>query len=346
MAPTRNILLSHYQYDPLDRLTGTLGLQRFYNNTRLATLIEGERSLRFFEYDAQPLALQQLGATPGTALLATDSQASVLASLAPDASLFAHHYTPYGHRAAVNSLPGMPGFNGEQPEPVTGHYLLGQGYRAFNPVLMRFNSPDNLSPFGKGGINAYAYCQGDPANRTDPTGHFFGFLRNLWKGLRGVKTMKRTPSATHITRSGPAQGVPYIEAPSTRLVSRNTAPIKSTQPPKPVSRKERTRLNAEYNRNNDMIIASNRNIDSDNREFGTLTLNRNRNPEAHDMVMDELALRDNLLDRQHVLSMRLNGLPSYHIETGLPLYTDALATQLSQEKAIAKLRDTSTAMHW
>ncbi|EGH35731.1 hypothetical protein PSYJA_44541, partial [Pseudomonas syringae pv. japonica str. M301072] len=38
---------------------------------------------------------------------------------------------------------------------MTGHYLLGNGYRAFNPVLMRFNSPDSLSPFGEGGVNAY-----------------------------------------------------------------------------------------------------------------------------------------------------------------------------------------------
>ncbi|WP_226489408.1 RHS repeat-associated core domain-containing protein, partial [Pseudomonas sp. B20] len=65
----------------------------------------------------------------------------------------------------------LPGFNGEQPDPLTGHYLLGNGYRAYNPVLMRFNSPDSMSPFGKGGLNAYAYCVGDPVNRVDPNGH-------------------------------------------------------------------------------------------------------------------------------------------------------------------------------
>ncbi|ORC59035.1 hypothetical protein BZK31_12400 [Pseudomonas floridensis] len=27
-----------------------------------------------------------------------------------------------------------------------------------------------MSPFGKGGLNAYAYCLGDPVNRKDPTG--------------------------------------------------------------------------------------------------------------------------------------------------------------------------------
>ena len=35
---------------------------------------------------------------------------------------------------------------------------------------MRFNSPDQLSPFDAGGLNAYAYCSGDPVNRSDPSG--------------------------------------------------------------------------------------------------------------------------------------------------------------------------------
>ncbi len=38
--------------------------------------------------------------------------------------------------------------------------MLGNGYRAYSPVLMRFNSPDSWSPFGEGGVNAYAYIEG------------------------------------------------------------------------------------------------------------------------------------------------------------------------------------------
>ncbi|NOI26757.1 RHS repeat-associated core domain-containing protein [Vibrio mediterranei] len=64
------------------------------------------------------------------------------------------------------------GFNGERKDPVTGCYHLGIGYRMYNPRLMRFHAADSMSPFGKGGINSYAYCLGDPVNKRDPSGHF------------------------------------------------------------------------------------------------------------------------------------------------------------------------------
>ncbi|OEE35448.1 RHS repeat-associated core domain-containing protein [Vibrio anguillarum] len=76
------------------------------------------------------------------------------------------------HGAANPLLANSLGFNGERKDPLTGLYHLGKGYRAYNPVLMRFHACDNMSPFGKGGINSYAYCLGDPINLKDPSGHF------------------------------------------------------------------------------------------------------------------------------------------------------------------------------
>ncbi|EJL88518.1 RHS repeat-associated core domain protein containing protein [Herbaspirillum sp. CF444] len=72
------------------------------------------------------------------------------------------------------------GYNGQRRDPVSGTYHLGNGYRAYNPVLMRFNCPDSWSPFGIGGINPYAYCAGDPINQADSSGHM---STGQWIGL-------------------------------------------------------------------------------------------------------------------------------------------------------------------
>ena len=85
-------------------------------------------------------------------------------------------YTAYGYSERRSNATVL-GFNGERLAVVLASYLLGNGYRAFSPVLMRFHSPDSLSPFGEGGLNSYAYCSNEPVNRRDPTGH--GFERNV-----------------------------------------------------------------------------------------------------------------------------------------------------------------------
>lgn len=79
-------------------------------------------------------------------------------------------YTPYGLKP-IDQQGVKLAFNGETADPLTGNYLLGNGYRAFSPTLMRFLAPDSWSPFGKGGLNTYAYCVGDPVNNVDPGGH-------------------------------------------------------------------------------------------------------------------------------------------------------------------------------
>ncbi|AZE50361.1 hypothetical protein C4K04_4706 [Pseudomonas chlororaphis] len=63
------------------------------------------------------------------------------------------------------------GFNGQLLNAVSGTYLLGNGYRAYSPAMRAFYSPDSLSPFGAGGVSRYQYCNLDPINYTDPSGH-------------------------------------------------------------------------------------------------------------------------------------------------------------------------------
>lgn len=121
-----------------------------------------------------------LGISTGDQLTLTagDGNDSLLWSHAcTETSGSAHAWSPYGSGKPED---GLPGFNGERADPVSGTYHLGNGYRAYNPVLMRFNCPDSLSPFGAGGINAYAYCAGDPVNHTDPSGHL------SWQAITGI----------------------------------------------------------------------------------------------------------------------------------------------------------------
>lgn len=80
----------------------------------------------------------------------------------------ARNYTPYGQAQGVTE--GLTAFVGAYHDPFSGSYLLGNGYRAYSPSLMRFRSADRLSPFGDGGTNAYAYCSADPINNRDPSG--------------------------------------------------------------------------------------------------------------------------------------------------------------------------------
>ena len=80
-------------------------------------------------------------------------------------------YGPYGQHGSPAGQKPLLGFNGERHDPPTRSYSLGQGYRNYCPALMRFQVPDDLSPFAEGGLNTYAYCTNDPVNHLDPTGH-------------------------------------------------------------------------------------------------------------------------------------------------------------------------------
>lgn len=81
------------------------------------------------------------------------------------------------------------GFNGWLQEPAGG-YLLGNGNRAYSPLLQRFFGPDSLSPFGMGGLNAYVYCGADPLNRIDPSGNFsLPILKSSRRLSRKVKAL-------------------------------------------------------------------------------------------------------------------------------------------------------------
>ncbi|MFJ4386274.1 RHS repeat-associated core domain-containing protein [Pseudomonas sp. NPDC089408] len=108
-------------------------------------------------------------------LLAVDIQQSVMGATA---------YTAYGFSPRSDVALG---FVGEWWDIATEGYLLGNGQRLYRPELMRFCSADSISPFGKGGLNSYAYCQCDPVNHVDRSGHdFVRTLQQFFSGVTGL----------------------------------------------------------------------------------------------------------------------------------------------------------------
>jgi RHS repeat-associated protein len=181
--------VSQYRYDAHNHLLGvTRGAQaetlRFYQDDRLSRTEQGDRKIDYLYLNDQPLGQQEQNAPEQTLLLMTDVKNSVLAESGQD-GLQKAVYGAYGERNPDDDLKCLLGFNGEVRDELSGWYLLGRGYRAYNPTLMRFHSPDSLSPFGAGGINPYVYCAGDPINFVDPTGHANRGVNTegLWGGI-------------------------------------------------------------------------------------------------------------------------------------------------------------------
>jgi RHS repeat-associated protein len=199
MSSLSHAPLCRYSYNALDQLIGTtitgeLELRRFYCENRLASEIHGTLFYSFLQHEDKLLAQQQgYGEKLDATLLGTDLQRSVLHTVNPSGQRLSTAYSPYGHSAGRHGCSSL-GFNGERRDPTTGHYLLGLGYRAYNPALMRFNSPDTLGPFRKGGVNSYAYCTGDPVNFIDPSGHSLTSIKVAIKQFFSKPKMRNVPA--------------------------------------------------------------------------------------------------------------------------------------------------------
>jgi len=155
-------------------------MKTFYALNRPTLLLDDHGYTRLFNAASGTLAAHQIN---HSRLIGSEMSNSPSCTLGQDGRTQVT-FSAYG--ASVD--PGqIPAFKGELQDLVTGHYLLGNGYRAYNPQFMRFNSPDSESPFAKGGLNSYTFALCDPINRSDPSGHAFEFINKLFvnKTYRG-----------------------------------------------------------------------------------------------------------------------------------------------------------------
>lgn len=163
-----------YRYDPHDNLQavqpqGDTQTLRFYQGTRVTDTLHDDHHIQFLYHEGQPLGQQTPSDDGQTLLLLTDAKRSVIGEN-QGSDVRSVVYGAYGERDENSDMQSLLAFNGEAVES-TGWYLLGNGYRAYNPSLTRFHSPDSMSPFGAGGLNCYMYCAGNPIAFSDPSGH-------------------------------------------------------------------------------------------------------------------------------------------------------------------------------
>lgn len=128
-------------------------------------------------------------------------------------------YTVYGFSTPAPGLGPSLAFNGERLSLLPAGYFLGNGYRVYSPQLMRFLSSDISSPFGRGGINAYVYCDDDPVNKLDPSGHaplvFRPFVRfYTWASNKLNKSSRpsRTPASSVSSRYSSSSSISTLSA--------------------------------------------------------------------------------------------------------------------------------------
>jgi len=172
-------------------------MKMFYQQNAVQTVLHPDGDTTLLRALDTPLAEHCSGARSQSLVLGCDQQGSPMNVMSANASRTGR-YTPYG---LETTLPSATGFTGQLKAWSLPGYFLGSGYRFFNTVLMRFHSPDSLSPFAAGGINAYMYCGGDPVNRIDPSGHMFKTSSGAVKRSRSPSRLITPPVSPSYKRS-------------------------------------------------------------------------------------------------------------------------------------------------
>ncbi|VVQ00623.1 hypothetical protein PS910_03773 [Pseudomonas fluorescens] len=174
----------------MNKRTGTT--LYFYQDNRLYFALGASSRRALFRIQNQALAERQSETgNDSSTILGVDAQGSVVQVQAGQKATTLS-YTAFGYSPAATFANSLAGFDGERPEPITGCYPLGNGYRFYAPSLMRFYAPDNMSPFGHGGYHSYLYCGADPVNFVDRTGHMRTSLSGRFNPITPSISVRKT----------------------------------------------------------------------------------------------------------------------------------------------------------
>ena len=179
-----------YEYDTKGRLSGCYGKdysEQFHYHDDYQYARTGKLTINQIEHERTSVLLNTSGASilqqqilkpsNGNAVNSysfeiKDIKGSVIASYdLSSKKLTVFAYTPFGYRPTDIFQRSWIGFNGEPMDRTSDYYHLGNGTRVYDPVNHYFLSPDSESPFGQGGLNGRNYCNNDPVNFSDPSGH-------------------------------------------------------------------------------------------------------------------------------------------------------------------------------
>ncbi|WP_085664332.1 RHS repeat-associated core domain-containing protein [Pseudomonas sp. B5(2017)] len=142
----------------------------FYDNTRLSVVLKSDRGHRLISAAGTALSESSSPKSASHLLKGTDNTGSTLL-LSPQGKQPSTQlvYSCYGYIDTRDRALPLALYQGGILDTFLGGYILG--IRLHHLLLMRFTSPDRFSPFMAGGLNTYAFCNGDPINYTDPSGH-------------------------------------------------------------------------------------------------------------------------------------------------------------------------------
>ena len=164
-----------YGYDSQNRrIRKTVGGRTVYyhydlDNQLIAETLADGTTLREYVYlDGEPLALRAYETNPGLYYYLNDHLATPQQLVKPDGTVvWKAAYLPYGQaQVRTATVTNNLRFPGQYFDAETGlHY---NWHRFYDPATGRYLSAD---PIGlEGGMNLYAYVQGNPINRIDPYG--------------------------------------------------------------------------------------------------------------------------------------------------------------------------------